>query len=464
MNLTVREILKCTRGTLIQGSEELSVSGISTDTRTLDKGNLFVALQGENFDGHNFIENAVERGAVSVLGVSSKLEKYKDRLSVALIGVDDSLHALGDIANFWRTRHEVRVIAITGSNGKTSTKEMIAALVGRKYRTLRNVMNLNNLVGVPLTLFNLRREHKIAVIEMGMNRPGEIARLAEIAEPDYGLITNVQPAHLEGLRSLKGIQKAKGELFSGVKENGVLFVNLDDPLIVELAEKTEKHKVTFGESPEADVFLTGIISQDVEGSRFRVRFENKETELFLPVLGKHQIKNALAAAAVAWKVGVPLEEIKEGLATHRPVKQRMEVKKLRKDIFILDDSYNANPSSVSAALETVAEIGKKGRFFAVLGAMLELGPESPRYHRLIGEKVARLGYRGLLSLGELGREIIKGARGAGMPVEYLYLGQNHADVATRLLEWLQPGDWVLVKGSRGSRMELVIEKLIENKR
>ncbi len=464
MNLTVREILKCTRGTLIQGSEELSVSGISTDTRTLDKGNLFVALQGENFDGHNFIENAVERGAVSVLGVSSKLEKYKDRLSVALIGVDDSLHALGDIANFWRTRHEVRVIAITGSNGKTSTKEMIAALVGRKYRTLRNVMNLNNLVGVPLTLFNLRREHKIAVIEMGMNRPGEIARLAEIAEPDYGLITNVQPAHLEGLRSLKGIQKAKGELFSGVKENGVLFVNLDDPLIVELAEKTEKHKVTFGESPEADVFLTGIISQDVEGSRFRVRFENKETELFLPVLGKHQIKNALAAAAVAWKVGVPLEEIKEGLATHRPVKQRMEVKKLRKDIFILDDSYNANPSSVSAALETVAEIGKKGRFFAVLGAMLELGPESPRYHRLIGEKVARLGYRGLLSLGELGREIIKGARGAGMPVEYLYLGQNHADVATRLLEWLQPGDWVLVKGSRGFRMELVIEKLIENER
>ncbi len=464
MNLTVREILNCTRGTLIQGSEELSVSGISTDTRTLDKGNLFVALQGENFDGHNFIENAVERGAVSVLGVSSKLEKYKDRLSVALIGVDDSLHALGDIANFWRTRHEVRVIAITGSNGKTSTKEMIAALVGRKYRTLRNVMNLNNLVGVPLTLFNLRREHKIAVIEMGMNRPGEIARLAEIAEPDYGLITNVQPAHLEGLRSLKGIQKAKGELFSGVKENGVLFVNLDDPLIVELAEKTEKHKVTFGESPEADVFLTGIISQDVEGSRFRVRFENKETELFLPVLGKHQIKNALAAAAVAWKVGVPLEEIKEGLATHRPVKQRMEVKKLRKDIFILDDSYNANPSSVSAALETVAEIGKKGRFFAVLGAMLELGPESPRYHRLIGEKVARLGYRGLLSLGELGREIIKGARGAGMPVEYLYLGQNHADVATRLLEWLQPGDWVLVKGSRGFRMELVIEKLIENER
>ncbi len=464
MNLTVREILNCTRGTLIQGSEELSVSGISTDTRTLGKGNLFVALQGENFDGHNFIENAVERGAVSVLGVSSKLEKYKDRLSVALIGVDDSLHALGDIANFWRTRHEVRVIAITGSNGKTSTKEMIAALVGRKYRTLRNVMNLNNLVGVPLTLFNLRREHEIAVIEMGMNRPGEIARLTEIAEPDYGLITNVQPAHLEGMRSLKGIQKAKGELFSGVKENGVLFVNLDDPLIVELAEKTEKHKVTFGESPEADVFLMGIVSQDVEGSRFRVRFENKEIELFLPVLGKHQIKNALAAAAVAWKVGVPLEEIKEGLATHRAVKQRMEVKKLRKDIFILDDSYNANPSSVSAALETVAEIGKKGRFFAVLGAMLELGPESPRYHRLIGEKVARLGYRGLLSLGELGREIIEGARGAGMPVEYLYLGQNHADVATRLLKWLQPGDWVLVKGSRGSRMELVIEKLIENKR
>ena len=464
MNLTIADILEATKGSLIQGNEDVPVSGISTDTRQLKPGSLFVALEGENFDGHSFISDAEQKGAIAVLGVTSKLQNFKGNVSAALVGVQDSLRALGDIARYWRLKHDVRVIALTGSNGKTSTKEMIAALVNRKYRTLKNVLNLNNLVGVPLTLFNLKSGHEMAVIEMGMNSPGEIARLAEIAVPDYGLITNIQPAHLEGLGSLEGIQKAKGELFEGVKDSGVLFVNIDDPLVAELAKKSDKRKVTFGTSSDADVRLVEIISQSVEGSRFKVSFAGREEELFLPVLGKHQISNALAAAAVAWGLEVPIDEIVEGLSAHRPVKQRMEVKRVKDDIFLLDDSYNANPSSITAALETVAEIGKDGRFFAALGAMLELGPESARYHRLIGEKVAQLGYRGLLSLGDLGKEIIEGARGAGMPAEYLFLGRDHAEVAEKLSQWLQPGDWVLVKGSRGSRMELVIENLIENER
>ncbi len=460
MKLSVREIMECTGGTLIRGDEELLVRGLCTDTRTLKPESLFVALEGENFDGHEFVKDAEQKGAVAVLGVESKLLEYKDSVSVALIGVGDSLLALGDVAHFWRTGHGARVVALTGSNGKTSTKEMIALLLSQKFSTLKNEMNLNNLIGVPLTLCNLDDEHEMAVIEMGMNSPGEIARLTEIAEPDYGLITNIQPAHLEGLGDIRGIQKAKGELFEGVKSDGVLFVNIDDPLVVELAEKSETRKITFGRSPGADVRLIEIISQDIVGSRFMVSFKGKEVELFLPVLGKHQISNALAAAAVAWGLDVPENKIREALSMHRPVRQRMEVKKLRDDIFLIDDSYNANPSSVSAALETVAEMNERGRYFAVLGAMLELGPQSSMYHRKIGEKVAKLGYRGLLSLGELGREIIEGARGAGMPAEYLYLGENHADVARKLKQWLQPGDWVLVKGSRGSRMETVIENLI----
>ena len=460
MKLAIRDIAECTKGILLQGDETARVTGISTDTRTIKAGSLFVALEGERFDGHDFIKDAVDRGAVAILGLESKLQEHKGRISAVLIGVGDTLRALGEIARFWRSRHPVKVVALTGSNGKTSTKEMIATLLSRKYSTLKNVMNLNNLIGVPLTLCNLDERHEVAVVEMGMNSPGEIARLAEIARPDCGLITNIQPAHLEGLGDLKSIQKAKGELFDGVKEDGILFVNADDPLVMELAGKSEKAKVTFGRSEGTDVRLEEIVSMNVNGSRFKVRFGDEVVELFLPVLGKHQVSNALAASAVAWRLSVPLAEIRETLATHRPVKQRMEVKKIMNDVFLLDDSYNANPASVTAALETVAALDKKGRCYAVLGAMLELGPQSPMYHKMIGEKVAKLGYQGLLSLGELGKEIIEGARGAGMPAEYLYLGRDHAGVARKLKQWLQPGDWVLVKGSRGSRMELVIENLI----
>ncbi len=464
MKLKVAEIIESTRGTLIHGNTDDNVSGICTDTRDLVPGSLFVALEGENFDGHNFIVDAVKKGAKAIVGDKEKVLKYAGSVSAILIGVDDSIFALGDIAHHWRVKHNVRVIALTGSNGKTSTKEMIARLLGKKYRVLKNVMNLNNLIGVPLTLFNLTDEHEIAVIEMGMNRPGEIRRLAEIAEPDCGLITNIQPAHLEGLGSIEGIQNAKGELFDGVKESGILFVNLDDPRVTELAKKFNRRKVTFGRSPEAEVRLIEILTQSIEGTLFRVRFGTRDFDLFLPVLGKHQVANALAAATVAWELGVPLEDIKEVLFSHRPVRQRMEVRKIKGEVFLLNDSYNANPASVVAALETVAEIEKYGRCFAALGAMLELGPESAKYHRQVGSKVAELGYQGLLSLGDLGKEIIEGARGAGMPEEYLFLGKDHAEVAGKLSRWLQPGDWVLVKGSRGSRMELVIENLVENER
>ncbi len=455
----VEEVVKATRGTLVSGFGDTVLNGVSTDTRELEPGSLFIALEGENFDGHSFLFEALEKGAIAVLGKKEKLDSTEIPGKVAVIGVEDSLRALGDIASFWRHKHSVEIVALTGSNGKTSTKEMISRLLGRKYKTLKNVLNLNNLVGVPLTLLQLEKDHRVGVVEMGMNHPGEIARLVEIADPGYGLITNIQPAHLEGLGSVKGVQAAKGELFEGIKDDGVLFVNYDDPLVRELSERFDKEKISFGMSPEVAVRLRKIVSEDAGGSRFIVEFPDAEEEFFLPVLGRHHVSNALAACAVAWRLGVPVEEIKSGLAAHRPVRQRMEVKEVLDGVHLLDDAYNANPASVSAALETLSRMRGDKRAFAVLGAMLELGKDTVKYHRMIGEKVARLGFDGLLSLGDLGEEFIEGARSAGMPEECLFLARSHGELAEKLAGWVEPGDWVLVKGSRGSRMELVIEKL-----
>ena len=460
--LRVSEILETTAGSLLSGNSGTVVSGITTDTRHIVPDTLFIALEGENFDGHDFVKESFEKGASAILGETEKLLLQKDLIGATVIGVEDSLRALGDIAHYWRMKHDVKILALTGSNGKTSTKEMIAELLSGTYSTLKNVLNLNNLIGVPITLLNLRADHEVAVIEMGMNRPGEISRLTEIADPDFALITNIHPAHLEGLKTLKGIQEAKGELFSGIRDDSTLLVNLNEPLVVELAKRHKKKRVTFGTSSEADIRLVEVVSQLEEGSRFVLRFPDGEAEMFLPVLGKHHIANALASACAAWTMGISIEDIKDGLAKHKPVRQRMDLKRLPGDIHLLDDTYNANPVSLASALETLSLLKGNHRALAVLGGMLELGPDAERFHRKIGERVAQLNFDGLLSIGELGAEIIEGARRMGMPEELLFLGQDHSEVAKKLKSLLQPGDWILVKGSRGFKMEVVIEELLKS--
>jgi UDP-N-acetylmuramoyl-tripeptide--D-alanyl-D-alanine ligase len=459
---TLDAVLEATGGRLLVQGGEQSFSEISTDSRTLDRGDLFVALQGEQFDGHQFLEQAVSRGAAGVVVALEEQETIGlQGFQIPVVGVPDTLRAFGDLAEFWRRRYPIPLVAITGSNGKTTTKEMVAAIFGRSWKVLKNHGTFNNLVGVPLTLLQLNSNHQAAVIELGMNQPGEIERLTEITRPQVGMITNIQPAHLEGLGSLAGIQAAKGELFAGMEETATIVVNMDDPRVMDVASPFAGRQVRFSTAGgSADITLERLVSMDLDGSRFLLKLEEKTLEIYLPVLGRHHINNAVAAAAVAWAVNLQSSTIAAALAEFRPVDKRMEILTLPGEIHIINDSYNANPGSMAAALETLTHLKKRGKTFAVLGDMLELGEDSPDLHRQVGVIVAREGVDHLLAMGEQASHLLAGAAEAGMSSDRMTQASDHQEMATQVRSLLAAGDCLLVKGSRGMRMEKVVEILV----
>jgi UDP-N-acetylmuramoyl-tripeptide--D-alanyl-D-alanine ligase len=459
---TLNAVLEATGGQLLVQGGEQSFSKISTDSRTLDPGDLFVALKGEQFDGHQFLEQAVSRGAA---GVIVALEEQKTSglqdLQIPAVGVPDTLRAFGDLAESWRRHYPIPLVAITGSNGKTTTKEMVAAIFSQSWRVLKNHGTFNNLVGVPLTLLQLNSSHQAAVIELGMNQPGEIERLTEITHPEVGMITNIQPAHLEGLGSLAGIQAAKGELFAGMAETSTIVVNIDDPRVMNVASSFGGRQVRYSTTGgSADITLEQVVSMDLDGSRFLLKLQEETVEIHLPVLGRHHIMNAVAAAAVAWALNRPSSTIVAALAEFHPVDKRMEILTLPGDIHIINDSYNANPGSMAAALETLIHLKKQGKTLAVLGDMLELGEDSSALHRQVGGIVAREGVDHLLAMGEQASHLLAGAAEAGMSNDRLTQASNHQEMATQVSSLLAAGDWLLVKGSRGMRMEKVVEILL----
>lgn len=459
---TLDAVLNATGGQLLVQGGEQTFGKISTDSRSIDPGDLFVALKGEQFDGHQFLEQAVSGGAA---GVVVALEKQETRdlqgFTIPVVGVVDTLHAFGDLAAFWRRRHPIPLVAITGSNGKTTTKEMVAAIFSKSWRVLKNHGTFNNLVGVPLTLLQLNGSHQAAVIELGMNQPGEIERLTEITRPAVGMITNIQPAHLEGLGSLAGIQAAKGELFAGMAETGTIVVNIDDPRVMDVASHFPGRQVTYSAAGgSADITLERVVSMDLEGSRFLLKLKGETLEIHLPVLGRHHIINAVAAAAVACAVNLQSSTIAAALAEFRPVDKRMEILTLPGGIHIINDSYNANPGSMAAALETLIHLRKQGKAIAVLGDMLELGEDSSALHRQVGSIVARQGVDHLLAMGEQASHLIAGAAETGMSSDRLTQASDHQEMATQVRSLLAAGDWLLVKGSRGMQMEKVVEILL----
>ncbi|MGD8254697.1 MAG: UDP-N-acetylmuramoyl-tripeptide--D-alanyl-D-alanine ligase [Syntrophobacterales bacterium] len=459
---TLNEVLEATGGQLLVQGGEQSFSKISTDSRTLDQGDLFVALKGEQFDGHQFLEQAVSRGAAGVVVALEEQETSGlEGLQIPAVGVPDTLRAFGDMAEFWRRRYPIPLVAITGSNGKTTTKEMVAAIFSQSWRVLKNHGTFNNLVGVPLTLLQLNSSHQAAVIELGMNQPGEIERLTEITHPDVGMITNIQPAHLEGLGSLAGIQAAKGELFAGMAETATIVVNMDDPRVIDVASSFAGRQVRYSTAGgSADITLERLVSMDLDGSRFLLKLQEEISEIHLPVLGRHHIMNAVAAAAVAWAVNLSSSTIAAALAEFHPVDKRMEILTLPGDIHIINDSYNANPGSMAAALETLIHLKKQGKTVAVLGDMLELGEDSSTLHRKVGGIVAREGVDHLLAMGEQASHLLAGAAEAGMSDDRLTQAGDHQEMATQVSSLLAAGDWLLVKGSRGMRMEKVVEQLV----
>ncbi len=458
MDLTFQEIVAATKGSAFGLSEkELArrIQGVSIDSRQVQPGDLFFALRGERYDAHTFLSDVISKKGVAAVVDRRWAQKNRARFPNAhLIVVNNTLEALQETAAFYRSKFRIPVVAVTGSNGKTTTKEMTAAVLTQKKRVLKNAGNLNNHIGLPLTLFQLTHETEIAVVEMGANHFGEIARLCEIAQPDFGLITNIGAAHLQYFGSLQNVARAKAELFEYLsRQNGLAFVNLDDPLVSKIAEK-RKRIWSFAFSKDADV-RGDWVRLDSWGQPV---FKISGTEIRLNVPGNHQAQNALAAAAVGLFFNLPLEDVKKGLESFRGVSKRMELVETG-EILILNDSYNANLNSMEQALKTLAHIRHQrgGRAIAVLGDMLELGAESEKNHRRVGEWVAETGVSFLLTFGNEARAIHETAlrKGVAQAVHF----DKKADLQKFLANLLRGGDLVLVKGSRGMEMETIVDFL-----
>ncbi|MCE5244498.1 MAG: UDP-N-acetylmuramoyl-tripeptide--D-alanyl-D-alanine ligase [Syntrophobacteraceae bacterium] len=462
MHWTVAKLIEATGGRLIRGNPDRPVGGISTDTRAIRAGDCFVALRGERHDAHDYISGALEGGAGAIVFNASRPDAAASLPEgVAAVEVADTLFALGELARYHRRRHFIPVVGITGSNGKTSTKEMVAGILSVRRNVLKNKGNFNNLIGVPLTLLGLEPQHEAAVVEMGINVPGEMERLVEIAGPTAGLITNIHPAHLEGLGSLDGILAEKGKLWAGLGEDGLAAVNLDDERLAAFAEGVAARTVRYSlKNPGADVRLAGKVDTVEGASVFQMILGDEVVSVRLPVMGIHQVQNALAASALAWGMGEDPATIVEGLAGCAAVKQRMQTHRLKGDRVLVDDTYNANPGSVIAAVRTVLSAGGGKPCIAVLGEMRELGPDSASIHRELGREIVKLGVSRLIAVGELGREIVEGAREAGLPFDAGCHVPTHEAAVERLREsWIE-GAWVLVKGSRAMAMERIVEGIL----
>lgn len=454
MRLSIDEVLEATGGRLMNGSGNI-VTGVSTDSRTLMPGDLFFALRGEKHDGHDHVGGVFSRGASGVV-VDRDVPLLGTTLRVA-----DTLQALGDLAHAWRRRFRIPVVAITGSNGKTTTKDMTAALLAARYRVLKTHGNFNNLIGLPLTIFRMQEGDGVAVLEMGMNRPGEIDRLARIAEPRIGVITNIARAHLAGLGSLSRIARAKAELLAHIPKEGVAVLNADDPYLKKI--KVSSRRVTFGRKRLATFRATEekvLGRTGLGGLSFAVKIRGKKEVFRLPVIGLHNISNALAAIAVADHLGVPPVDMRRALASFQTEKKRMEVLSLPGGIDLINDCYNANPDSMAAALRFFKESSPSGRRrVAILGDMLELGEQSVRWHRELGAQASRQDVNLLFAVGSHAGDILRGIGPKARKKMRTFVFGSVEEAAPVIARSLRSGDIVLIKGSRGMKMERITEIL-----
>lgn len=471
-----RHLLTATGGRIVSGQATVPLAGVSTDTRNIGPGDIFLALRGDRVDGHAYLAAAVEKGAGALI-VDRDVASIEEK--VLVLRVDDTLAALGDLARYRRQLLGKRLLvtAVTGSSGKTTVKEMVAAIFVHQWKAendqaskvLKTKGNFNNLVGLPLSLLPVTPFQQAAILEMGMNSFGEIARLTEIADPDVGCINNIQPAHLLGLGSIEGVAQAKGELFAGMRPDAVRVVNYDDPFIRRMARDGWKNSVGFATSPTGRrykpmVQVTRSYSLGQEGTRFSLHIGGEKARVWLKVPGQHNVSNAAAAAAIATAAGVTLEKVVRGLEEYSAVDKRMAVTVLPGGLQVLNDTYNANPASMEAALRTVAAFRQVGKRIAVLGDMLELGSSATAAHQRIGRIAAELDFHLLAVTGEHADAVRSGALEAGLAEGDVHIFHGPQAIASWLYQLIANGvvtggDWLLVKGSRGMRMETVIESL-----
>lgn len=463
--LKIREIELAVRGSLVWGGAAVEIGGVSTDSRTISPGELFIPLSGPRFDGHDYLQEAFAKGAAAALvgrGRWPTLATKLPRGNQSVLVVEDTLSALHDLARYYRTRFDIRVIAVTGSVGKTTTKDMIAAVMSAASRVRKSLENHNNEIGVPMTVLGLERSHQVLVLEFGMRGIGQIRALSQVALPSIGVVTNVYGVHLELLGSMDSIARAKGELPEALPAEGTAVLNADDPWVSAMASRTRARTVTFGVSPGSDVRLGDPRSSDEGGTEVELAWHGEIRVLRVPVPGAHNALNAAAAAATAFSCGLGWEEVQKGLSGFQPPPMRMQVSPGPGGLTVINDAYNASPPSVSAALAALRDMPTKGRSVAVLGDMLELGPEAEAAHREIGRLAASCAHL-LVAVGPLARHIAQGARDAGMPGSRVWHLEDVSQAAGVVLDLVDSGDTVLVKASRAVKLERVAEALQDRK-
>ena len=461
-----KDCLYAVNGKLLQGSETVIFRGVSINSRTIKEGELFVCIKGENFDGHDFFGDAFRKGAAGIILSDTK------NLSTGMLGKGESpfviqsqntLRALQDLASYQRSLFPFRVIAVTGTNGKSTTKEMIASIIETKYKTLKTQGNLNNHIGLPLTLLKREPEHEVGVLEMGMSAAGEIKRLAEIAKPDIGVITNISVGHLGQLKTIKEVQAAKGELFDSLRKEATAIVNADDPLVLELAKSLRIKKITYGIKEPADIQASDIRNKGNHGFTFTAKIFDQAIPVKLPQIGYCNIYNALAAFATGHSLGITGQEMNLGLKNYQQIPQRNEQIHYE-GITLINDTYNANPQSMREALKTLKEINVQGKRFFIIGDMLELGPLSETAHHEIGQEIALSNVDYLVTVGSLASLAAESAKTNVRQQLQIVKFSTHDEAANYLSRKVRKGDCLLVKGSRGSKMENVVQEFLKTKK
>ena len=461
LRLTAATVASAAGGELIAGDPASIVDGFSIDSRTLKPGDLFFAIRGERFDGHTYIRAAVDRGASGVI-IDDAASATAVSPGRAVIVVADTIAALQSLARHIRRESGAKVTAITGSAGKTTTKETAAAFLEQRYSVFRNRGNLNNHIGLPLSLLELRHGPDIAVVELGMNHAGEISTLVRIAEPDVRVWTNVGPAHLEFFGSVEAIADAKAEILENALPAHVLVANADDPLVVARARRFGGRVVTFGLRASADVRASAIHDLGLDGVEATLHTPEGQARLRSPLVGDANLANVLAATAVALECDVPLRDIVAKAATLRPMHHRGEVHRLRGDITVIDDSYNSNPVALERSLQMLGDQQGATRRVAIIGEMLELGKASTALHERCGRVAAAAHLDRLVTVGgEPARALGRAAVAAGLAETIVAHALTSSEAASVAAGWVAKGDVVLVKGSRGIRTEVVVERLID---
>jgi len=458
--LTLEQVAADAAGTLVQGDPGALVHGVSTDSRTVEAGRLFIPLVGERFDGHSFIGEALARGARATLASTGKTWPDEVPPECGVIVVDDTLAALQRLASAQRRRLKAQVAAVTGSVGKTTTKDMLAAVGRTRARVVATKGNFNNEIGLPLTLLDADASTDLLVVEMGMRGPGEIRALAGLARPHVGVVTNVSAVHLERLGTLENIALAKRELIEALPPGGVAVLNGDDPSVRAMAHQAPGDVLFFGLAADNDVWATDVQGLGEHGSRFVLHYQGRSTAVELPVPGRHHVMNALAAAAAAFALGFDVDDAARGLAAadRRRAAMRTEVWTTPDGVRVINDAYNAGPASMAAALELLSEMHGERRV-AVVGDMLELGALARQAHARVGRAVAGLGIDLLIAVGQWASVVAAEAVSAGMQAERTSVCRDGADAARLAARLVRPGDTVLIKASRGLRLEQVAETL-----